>query len=192
MLKVNVKRILLFFIIAFVLFGNIAFAVDTDKMGRIIETITRPTAESTIDPDTISSALRRKTDVMGGIDSSKNINSSAILFDQNSGVLDIINNTSIVVPEENYTLIRHTPSISVVTGYSYELINDAAADRLKLKIKESGVGEWYAKNGFYKIDDKTYYFDENGLMVLGYAKDTIGNIYLFSYETGELLEEITS
>lgn len=190
MIRVNIKKLILIFSVLFVLIYNFAFATDVDKAGRIIETIMKPTAETTMDPDTISSALRRKTNVMGGIDSSKNINSSGILYDQTSGIS--ITDDNIAPKEENFTLIRHTPSISFVDDYSYEFINDTKSDRLKLKIKESGVGEWYAKNGFYKVDGKTYYFDENGLMVLGYAKDTIGNIFLFSYETGELLEEITS
>ena len=47
-----------------------------------------------------------------------------------------------------------------------------------------------AKNGFYKVNGKTYYFDKDGIMVLGFAEDDIGNTYFFSYETGELIEEI--
>ena len=39
-----------------------------------------------------------------------------------------------------------------------------------------------------EIDGKTYYFDEDGLMVLGPAKDNIGNEYFFSYDTGEMLK----
>ncbi len=70
------------------------------------------------------------------------------------------------------------------------MTNDSQYDRLRLRVKESSVGEFEAKNGFFKIDGKTYYFDKDGLMVLGAAVDSIGNFYFFSYETGELVEEI--
>ena len=88
-----------------------------------------------------------------------------------------------------WTLIRHTPSITDVDEDRYVLQNDIKKDRMRLTIIIAGIGELEAKNGFYKIKDKIYYFDENGLMVLGPAYDTIGNYYFFSYETGELVEE---
>ena len=71
----------------------------------------------------------------------------------------------------------------------YYLTEDVKKERLRLTIIVSGFGEIKAKNGFFKIKDKVYYFDEDGLMVLGPAYDNIGNYYFFSYETGELLEE---
>ena len=93
------------------------------------------------------------------------------------------------VENNEYTLIRHTPSITDVDEDRYILQNDVKKDRMRLTIIVSGIGEFEAKNGFYRIKDKVYYFDEDGLMVLGPAYDTIGNYYFFSYETGELVEE---
>ena len=80
-------------------------------------------------------------------------------------------------------------SITDLTEEKYFLNNDAAKDRMRLTIATSdGIIE--GKNGFFKIDDKVYYFDETGLMVLGPCYDTIGNYYFFSYDTGEMIEEI--
>ena len=159
-----------------------------DKQGRLVTEITKPTAETTIDPDTISSAVRHipkaSTDYTEGKykdyeGPSKNIFSADTIYSSSEWAWT----------NSNWTLIRHTASITDVNEDRYELRNDIKKDRMRMKIIVAGVGEFEAKNGFYKIEDKTYYFDEDGLMVLGPAYDTIGNYYFFSYETGELVEE---
>ena len=152
-----------------------------DKKGRLVEETEVPTAETTIDPDTISKADRRVVTLDGKYDGpSKNIYSSGIILPTEE---ESIKN------EKEYTLIRHTTSITDLTYEKYQLNQDAKYDRLRLLIITSdGIIE--GKNGFFKIDGKIHYFDENGLMVLGACYDDIGNYYFFSYETGELIEEI--
>ena len=166
--------------------STMASELIIDKKGRVLDEITKPTAESKVDPNTISDAIRYVPD--GSIDfsnkeyegASKNIFSKNTIF--SSTAKPSAENTE-------YTLIRHTPSITEVDEDRYYLTEDVKKERLRLTIIVSGLGEIKAKNGFFKIKDKVYYFDEDGLMVLGPAYDNIGNYYFFSYDTGELLEE---
>lgn len=169
---------------------NVSYAEKiVDKKGRVIEEIKKPTAESTIDPDTITAADRRIVDLSldySGDTSkqyegpSKNIFSNGYMY---AGI------DWSLIDQKDYTLIRHTSSITDLTGEKYFLNQDDLKDRIRLLIVTSD-GMIDGKNGFFKIDGKTYYFDEDGLMVLGPCFDTIGNYFFFSYETGELLEEI--
>lgn len=169
---------------------NVSYAEKiVDKKGRVIEEIKKPTAESTIDPDTITAADRRIVDLSldySGDTSkqyegpSKNIFSNGYMY---AGI------DWSLIDQKDYTLIRHTSSITDLTGEKYFLNQDDLKDRIRLLIVTSD-GMIDGKNGFFKIDGKTYYFDEDGLMVLGPCFDTIGNYFFFSYDTGELIEEI--
>lgn len=189
-MKNKVNNIIVLMLIFAVFAINVSYAEKiVDKKGRVIEEIKKPTAESTIDPDTITAADRRIVDLSldySGDTSeqyegpSKNIFSNGYMYSGTDWSL---------VDQKDYTLIRHTSSITDLTGEKYFLNQDDLKDRIRLLIVTSD-GMIDGKNGFFKIDGKTYYFDENGLMVLGPCFDTIGNYFFFSYETGELLEEI--
>lgn len=189
-MKNKVNNIIVLMLIFAVFAINVSYAEKiVDKKGRVIEEIKKPTAESTIDPDTITAADRRIVDLSldySGDTSkqyegpSKNIFSNGYMYSGTDWSL---------VDQKDYTLIRHTSSITDLTGENYFLNQDDLKDRIRLLIVTSD-GMIDGKNGFFKIDGKTYYFDENGLMVLGPCFDTIGNYFFFSYETGELLEEI--
>ena len=162
---------------------HITYAEIVDKKGRIVYEITKPTVESTIDPDIITAADRRvvnASDESSYEGPSQNILSSGMLFYEK-----ILSGDE----QQSFTLIRHTPSITDLTYEKYFLNQDDIKDRLRLMIVTSD-GFIEGKDGFYKMNGKTYYFDTEGLMVLGPCFDTIGNYYFFSYETGELLEEI--
>lgn len=170
------------------LLASISFA-DTfvDKRGRVIEETLEPTAESKFYEDTISDALRFVPDANTDytqkqyVGPLKNIYTDGVIY---SGDIksEIDNN--------DYTMIRHTPSITDVDEDRFYLTEDYKKNRLRLTIIVSSVGEFKAKDGFYRVNGKVYYFDEDGLMVLGPAYDEIGNYYFFSYDTGELTEEI--
>ena len=161
---------------------NVSYAEEIiDKKGRIVYEVTKPTAESTIDPDTILSADRRVAKLEGKYEGpSKNIFSKDILYSDSEWTW---NDT------KEFTLIRHTSPVTDLSEEKYQLNQDERKDRLRLTIVTSD-GLIEGKNGFFKINEKTFYFDEEGLMVLGPCYDTIGNYYFFSYETGELIEEI--
>ncbi len=157
-----------------------------DKKGKVIDEITKPTAETTINPDTISDAIRYVPDGSSDLSDKKYEGPSKNIFSKET----ILSSTDLSSVNNNgYTLIRHTPSITDVNEDRYYLTEDVKKDRLRLTIIVSGFGEIKAKNGFFRIKNKVYYFDEEGLMVLGPAYDNIGNYYYFSYDTGELLEE---
>ena len=189
-MKKILNNIIVLVLMFAVLAINISYAeVIVDKKGRTVEEIKKPTAESTIDPDTITAADRRVVDMSldyNGDTSrqyegpSKNIFSSGYMF---AGI------DPSLLGKKDYTLIRHTSSITDLAYEKYFLNQDDLKDRIRLMIVTSD-GMIEGKDGFYKIEGKTYYFDENGLMVLGPCFDTIGNYFFFSYETGELLEEI--
>lgn len=189
-MKNKVNNIIVLMSIFAVFAINVSYAEKiVDKKGRVIEEIKKPTAESTIDPDTITAADRRIVDLSldySGDTSkqyegpSKNIFSNGYMY---AGI------DWSLIDQKDYTLIRHTSSITDLTGEKYFLNQDDLKDRIRLLIVTSD-GMIDGKNGFFKIDGKTYYFDEDGLMVLGPCFDTIGNYFFFSYETGELLEEI--
>lgn len=186
MKNVNIKTLSVF-LLCTIMLANLVFAEQIiDKRGRVVEEITKPTAESTIDPDTISAAIRYVPDGSTDLSKKKYEGPSKNIFSKET----IFSSTEwATVNNNDYTLIRHTPSITDVDEDRYYLTDDVNKDRLRLTIIVSGFGEIKAKNGFYRIKDKIYYFDEEGLMVLGPAYDNIGNYYYFSYETGELLEE---
>lgn len=178
----NITRILIITLAATSLLFNYIFAEDLyDKKGRLfIETIA-PTESQTTDPDEMSIALRNKNK-----DSSKNINSQNIIAEEKETIKYDVGEEEI-----GKKLIRHTNSIAVLEpNDKYELIYDNEADRLKMLIFVDNAGLIDAKDGFYQIEDKVYFFDETGHMVLGPVVDTIGNKFMFSYETGELIEEI--
>lgn len=186
----NKRQIFITILLFLIFIINIVNAEQViDKKGKIIYEITKPTEESTINPDAISDALRiipdTSIDYSGDISNkyegpSKNIFSKDILYQGTEKVLDDV---------KEFTLIRHTSSITDLTEERYYLTQDYVKDRLKLTIITTD-GYIEGKNGFFKIDNKTYYFDEEGLMVLGPCFDSIGNYYFFSYDTGELVEEI--
>ena len=201
------NKILVLILVIMIISCQVFTFADTivDKRGRDVIEITKPTAESKIYEDSISSAIRHKPDgAKDYTDSkyegpSKNIYSDNIIMgeeyydtyiDESIKELYTDKEQEIIKKYGSFTRIRHTASITNVDGDSFEMTNDSQYDRLRLRVKERSVGEFEAKNGFFKIDGKTYYFDKGGLMVLGAAVDSIGNFYFFSYETGELVEEI--
>ena len=164
--------------------ANMSYAEQIiDKKGRVVDEITHPTAESTIDPDTISDAERRVVSVNSEkIDGpKKNIFSDYTLYTGTGETL--------ADEEKEWTLIRHTTSITDLSEEKYLLEQDVTKDRMRLIIITS-AGMIEGKNGFFKMDGKIYFFDEDGLIVLGPCYDTVGNYYFFSYETGEMVEEI--
>lgn len=186
----NKRQIFITILLFLIFIINIVNAEQViDKKGKIIYEITKPTAESTINPDTISDALRiipdTSVDYSGDTSNkyegpSKNIFSKDMLYTGTEKALDDV---------KEFTLIRHTSSITDLTEEKYFLNQDYMKDRLKLTIITSD-GYIEGKNGFFKLDGKIFYFDEEGLMVLGPCFDSIGNYYFFSYDTGELIEEI--
>ena len=166
--------------------STLASELIIDKKGRVVDEILKPTAESKVDEDAISDAIRYVPDGSTDLSDKKYEGSSKNIFSKDT----IFSSTDwTYIDKSDYTLIRHTPSITDVDEDRYYLTEDVKKERLRLTIIVSGFGEIKAKNGFFKIKDKVYYFDEDGLMVLGPAYDNIGNYYFFSYETGELLEE---
>lgn len=188
-LKISI--ILLFIVMITIISSFNIYAInDTDKMGRPIVDIISPTAETKLPSDTISDALRSTNgNPTQNIYSKDTVVGSNIpayeeyvksLYD--AKMLDILEKFGEV------TSIRYSVSITDVDTDRYILINDAIKDRMKMKVIVDSVGEYFAKNGFYKVDGKIYYFDEDGYMVLGPARDQRGNYYFFSYETGEMIE----
>ena len=178
----KIARIITISFLAASLLFSFVFAEELyDKKGRLfIETIA-PTESQTTDPDEMSIALRNKNK-----DSSKNINSQNIIAEEKETIKYDVGEEEI-----EKKLIRHTNSIAVLEpNDKYELIYDNEKDRMKMLIFIENAGLVEAKDGFYQIEDKVYFFDETGHMVLGPAVDTIGNKFMFSYETGELIEEI--
>ena len=133
---------------------NMSYA-DTiyDKLGREVYEVLIPTAESTIDENTISYAERRIVEASDGSDGyegpNKNIFSKGIL----------ITDTTQDIKNNDYTLIRHTPSITNLDEEKYEIIEDRKRNRIRIHIYTTG-GIIEAKNGFFQISDKKYYFDK--------------------------------
>lgn len=156
---------------------TISMAVERDKEGNIIPTVTRPTAAAKIDEDTLSVAITKRNVERD----KKGTNSNVISHD--------VYDTSIAYGDPGYTVIRHTPSIASLEEWEYEIKHDQKTGRIKLLLRLDNDPMSFAKSGFFKIKDKTYYFDDDGLMVLGHAKDNMGCEYYFSLETGELVYE---
>ena len=207
MKNLKAKKVLSYFIILLFIITSFHFnsysTEIVDKKGRIIEEILKPHAKENIDLDTISDVDRIKVsdnaymNNSGYAGPSKNIYSSDTVYQSDENNYDEIikslyssHELEIIEKYGSFTKIRHTSSITNVDEDRYELIEDYNNNRLRMKIFVSSIGIYIAKDGFYKVNDKIYYFDNEGLMVLGPAFDNIGNYYFFSYETGELLEEI--
>ena len=194
-IKHNISLILLLSLLSY--FN--AYAINTsDKIGRPIEDIIEPTSEYKSQEDLISDAVRKTinaTNVGGYKDPTKNIYSEAVIESSNVPAYDdyikSLYDAKMIKTIEDYgeiTDIRYTVSITNVDEDRYILIDDTTKDRLKMKVIVDNVGEFFAKDGFFKVNGKTFYFDENGNMVLGPARDNKGNYYFFSYDTGELIE----
>lgn len=171
-----------------------------DKKGRAVEDITAPTQESTIDPNTISDARRYVPKDSSSVKSKnegpqKNIYSENTIIqayegsftDYISGLYDE-KKFDLIAQYGEFTQIRYTASITDVDNDRYELVTDGIKDRLKMRIFVDSTGIFDAKDGFYKVGEKIYYFDKDGYMVLGPAVDSRDNHFFFSYETGELLK----
>lgn len=156
-----------------------------DKTGRIIESTMRPTAETTIDPNTNDIAIKLKNrGITSSNDRTNNITSNGIIETEIS---------DLATSSNTYTLIRHTNSIINIEDSNYRLYNDEKTGRIKILIEQNaeyGFYNDYIKDNFVKIDGKIYYFDKDGIMVLGNAYDTIGNYFYFEPSTGELINEI--
>ena len=170
----------------------------TDKMGRPILDITNPTAERKPPEDALSDAERKTVKATSDgkyKDPTQNIISESTVEGSNipayEDYIKSLYDARMIQTLEQYgeiTEIRYTVSITDVDKDRYILINDSVRDRLKMKVIVDSLGEHFAKDGFYKVNGKTYYFDEEEYMVLGPARDKKGNYYFFSYETGELIE----
>lgn len=203
----RINKVLYFLTILSVIYLSFVSFADTliDKQGRDVYETLKHTAEVTIDPDTISAAIRHVPSSSKDYSNSdyngptKNIFSSNIIMPEESYDEEYNNFYKSLLSDEilnlintygNFTRIRHTASITNVDENRYAVSRDNKTERIKMKIIYDNIGKIDAKNGFYKVSDKTFYFDEDGLMVLGPALDDIGNYYFFSYETGELIEEV--
>lgn len=175
-----ILKIELIIVCSLILF-NVSYANEIiDKKGKVVEEIIAPTAPSFVDDETISYAIRRSA--VGNYDGpTKNIYSDAVLFTTSETEAESD------ITEEGFTRIRHTSSITDLTGERYSFDQDYKNDRLRLTIftKE---GKIEGKNGFFMAEGEVYYFDKNGLMVLGPCIDDTGKKYFFSYETGRLIE----
>lgn len=180
------------------LFSHYVFAESVvDKKGRVVEDIIAPTKESTIPPDTISDARRYtpNNSVISKNDGpQKNIYSENTIVQAYEGSFtDYIKSLydekmfSLIAEYGELTQIRYTKSVTDVEHDRYELINDGIRDRLRMRVIVDSTGMFDAKDGFFKVGEKLYYFDSDGYMVLGPAVDSRNNYYFFSYETGELV-----
>lgn len=196
--KTYYNLFLLVILTLFIIFAtdNLYANVLTDKMGREVIDIKQPTASREVDPNQISDALRSDSYSSGTFkDPQKNIYSSDAI--SNAEGLSYHEYIKSLYDNKMYdnlnaygecTDIRYTVSITNVDDGKYTLIYDPNSDRLKMKVIIDNIYEYDAKNGFYKVNGKTYYFDETGHMVLGPCRDERGNYYFFSYETGELVK----
>lgn len=147
------------------------------------EEVTAPTAAKEVNEEVVSEALRYGNAMF----SNNYIGASKNIFTDDT-IVQKIETETIVVPQNEITTIRYCNSYADLDEYRVETIQDEKHDRLKLKIYlADNAGYIFAKDGFYRLNGKTYYFDENGLMVLGKAVDTMGTEFYFSYETGELI-----
>lgn len=120
-------------------------------------------------------ALRNNTD------SSKNIYSknTIIQSELNANIDDTL---------YKETVIKHKLAINDLDDIKCEIIEDENVHRIMIKMFLDNC-VLYAKDGFYRLNSKIYYFDSEGHMVLGPCVDREGNRYFFSYETGELVED---
>lgn len=183
----SISFILMFLLLIITLSSNLYAEDVVDKKEKVIYETIRPTVESTIDENAISDAIRYAP--KENIDySDKEYEGPAKNIFSKDTIYTSIDESDI--PKTDYTVIRHTASITDVDEDRYVLRNDYQKDRMRMTIIVASTGEFEAKNGFYKVDGKIYYFDEDGLMVLGPAYDTVGNYYFFSYDTGEMIDEI--
>lgn len=87
--------------------------------------------------------------------------------------------------------IRHTQSITKVEDY--EFTYDYSVNKWTMHFvneDKDSISPYsgMARNGFYKIGDKTYYFDNDGYMYVGILIDERDIVYNFN-EEGELVFE---
>lgn len=180
----DVKKIIISAFVFALLVGSFVFAeanVIRDKRGVIIESTVRPTAAPKVDEDQISDAISYK-----GKNDKDRVSTGSVIVSKNLIAPAELDERMKTLP---YTIIRHTPSIANVEDNEYEILHDQKTGRIKVMLRSNDNVGTYAKNGFYKINGKTFYFDENCLMVLGRAIDNMGCEYYFSEETGELIYE---
>lgn len=166
------------------LIKNIIFFVLLTVSFTYAEEVKAPTVAPKVDEDMISEAERHGNALFSNNYNgpSKNIYSDTVIIQETEK-----NDTNNLVPD-GVTNIRYCNSYADLDEYRVETIQDEKHDRLKLKIYlADNAGYIFAKDGFYRLNGKTYYFDENELMVLGKAVDTTGAEFYFSYETGELI-----
>lgn len=81
--------------------------------------------------------------------------------------------------------IKHTQSITIVPKGSYFWEKTTIAGKWKLGIFDKNT-QRQAQSGFYMVDGKTYYFDDDGYMYVGTMMDERDTVYVFA-ESGELI-----
>ena len=89
------------------------------------------------------------------------------------------------VTSDTIKFIKHTQSITIVPDGSYTWYKKGTIGKWGLDILDTSL-QHEAQNGFYLVDGKTYYFDENGYMYVGTLMDERDTVYIFS-ESGELI-----
>ena len=81
--------------------------------------------------------------------------------------------------------IKHTQSITIVPEGSYFWEKTTIARKWKLGIFDKNT-QRQAQSGFYMVDGKTYYFDDDGYMYVGTLMDERDTVYIFA-ESGEMI-----
>ena len=81
--------------------------------------------------------------------------------------------------------IKHTQGITIVPTGSYNWEQTNKAGKWELYIFDQNV-QRKAQSGFYMVDGKTYYFDNEGYMYVGTMMDERDTVYIFA-ESGELI-----
>lgn len=204
MLKIIVTVCIISIICTFFSFAD--NNVFYDKMREPVTEIVRPTESTKAYEDSMDYILRSNVKDADIISTTSNANinrwiNTGVIFQnqEKPPVYETTAITNIVIPRK----VRHTYSVAKLDEGEYQLVTDYNTGLIKVKIctnggfysnnsgrEMSGNGsEIWAQNGFYEINGKTYYFDENALMLLGPAYDERGGEYFFSYETGELISE---
>lgn len=150
-----------------------------EETGKRIKDVNYPVNQSMKDSGIVEEAVRQRLKEKEPV---RKISKDTILS------LDQYYKTYINEPKE-YKYIQHTSSITIVDSnyeWSKEIDNTTKESKWVLTYNDYNMLRM-AKSGFYKIDNKTYYFDENGYMYVGKIMDDRDIVYEFG-EDGAMIE----
>ena len=167
--------------------ANVIYQSDTNKETKsseelALEIYSNPYYMGTKELEPSAEVVEEPT----GVRVAENLKRFGELSSKNSkAIITLEDREDQAITSDTIKYIKHTQGITIVPDSSYIWDLRTSNGKWMLSIFDQNV-QHQAKNGFYMVSGKTYYFDSDGYMYIGTMMDERDTVYVFG-ESGELI-----